>query len=296
MIESHGNYNFKIDEFEFTCFRNEDLQFLFNNLHLELKDHNYAQINPGFISRSLCDKDFQHTINSLHFLIEGEAILIFNGKKTTLRAGDVFLIGNHVKCSWEYTKPSKEITLLFNIYLGNLDDLFTSLSKPLILSDRHKITKHSEDLFLENTYSSIFRFKNICMDYVEKFLAVSEIDLTNHISLARKYEKVFQYITDHLSMNLHIEELSKNTNYSVGFFTKNFSKDNGITIKQYIHDKIMSEIEQLLIYTDLSLSEIADKFDFCELSYFSRWFKKYKSCSPAQYRKQLKEMISKKNI
>ena len=117
MIKSHGKQNKLTGNFEFICLRNEDIQFLFNNLRFEIKDHNYAEINPGFISRSLSDKDFQHTINSLHFLIDGEAVLDFKGRKTVLHTGDIFIIGNHVKCSWEYTKPTREITLLFNIYL-----------------------------------------------------------------------------------------------------------------------------------------------------------------------------------
>lgn len=131
MIESHGKYNEKIGQFEFTCLRNEDVQFLFNNLRLELKDHNRAHINPGFVSRTLVDRDFQHTINSLHFLISGRAVLDFNGEKMRLKAGDVFLIGNHVKCSWEYWEPSEEITLLFNQYLGSLTNILSPVSGPL---------------------------------------------------------------------------------------------------------------------------------------------------------------------
>ena len=117
VLKSHGNYVDEKDEFEFTCLRHEDMSFLFNGLRLELKDHNKAEIRPGFVSRTLVDRDFQHTINSLHFLICGEATLDFGGKKHRLTAGDVFLIGNHVKCSWEYTEPSEEMTFLFNFYI-----------------------------------------------------------------------------------------------------------------------------------------------------------------------------------
>ena len=287
MIKSHGKPMDNSDEFEYIILQNEDMQFLFNNFRLELKDHNYAEITPGFVSRTLFDRDFQHTINSFHFLIEGEAELSFDGKKQKLSAGDVFLIGNRVKCSWEYTKPSREITLLFNMYLGNLDDLLTSLSAPIIAHGKTGSTDYAETLFLQNSYTSVFKLKEMCTGFILDFMAQSGIDLTNHIKIVKKYEKVFQYITDNLSMNLHINKLSANTNYSNGFFTKTFVKDNGITVKQYIHDKLMSEIEQLLIYTDMSLSEIADKFDFCELSYFSRWFRKNQGCSPYEYRKRL---------
>ncbi len=124
-----------------------------------------------------------------------------------------------------------------------------------------------------------------------KFLEISHIDLNDHIGLVKKYEKVFQYITEHLSMNLRLNEIAEQTNYSIGFFTKRFARDNKITVKQYIHDKLMSQIEQLLIYSDLSLKEISNQFEFCELSYFTRWFKRYKGCTPTEYKKRLRQLI-----
>ena len=289
MLKSYGNLNKETNEFEFICLRKEEMQFWFNNFRLELKDHNKSQINPGFISYTLVDKDFQHTINSLHFLIKGSAILNFDGKKYHLNEGDVFLIGNHVKCSWEYTKPSEELTLLFNVYMGNLNDLFSELKQPLILSENNTDTERVNELFYEESNLSVFILRNICLKYLERFLPMTGTDYTQHIKIVRKYEKVFEYITENLSVNLKIEELCKATNYSVGFFTKNFAKDNGVTIKQYIHDKIMSEVEQLLIYSDLSIREIADKYEFCEQAYFTRWFKKYKNCSPTEYRNAIRK-------
>ncbi len=290
MIKSTGNFIEERNEFEFTSFRSEEFQFVCNNLVLELKDHNYSSIRPGFVSRTLVDRDFQHNINSLHFLVEGSAVLTFGNKKQTLSAGDIFMIGNHVKCSWEYTKPSVEITLLFDLYLGNLDDLFTSLKNPLIIKNCFDDVKKMQTLFEKDTYITAFQMKQLCLDYLIQFLDISGIDLTRHIGLIKKYEKVFRYIRENLSMSLHLDQIASATNYSTGFFTKSFARDNGVTVKQYIHDKLMSEAEQLLIYSDLSLTGISDSLGFCELSYFTRWFKKNKGCTPTAYRKRLKQM------
>jgi AraC-like DNA-binding protein len=131
------------------------------------------------------------------------------------------------------------------------------------------------------------------MEKILEFLQKSGLDLARHIQVTRKYEKVFQYITENLSMNLHIDEIAKNTNYSIGFFTKSFVRDNGMTVKQYIHDKVMSEVEQRLIYTNQPLAEMAEEYGFCELSYFTRWFKRYKNCAPSEYRKKLQGMAAK---
>ena len=288
MLKSYGNFIKEKQEFEFTCLRSENMQFLFNNLNLELKDHNKAEIRPGFISKTLVDKDFQHTINSIHFLIKGEAILDFDGQKYKLCEGDVFLIGNHVKCSWEYTKPSEELTLLFNVYVGNMDDLFSGLNKPLIINCQASATREVNSLFLENTGLSSLRIKHIVLDYLARFLSLSKTDIDAHIKTVKKYKKVFKFISENLSASLNLSQIAKATSYSTSFFTKSFRKDNGVTVKEYVHDKLMSEAEQLLIYSDFSIREISDKLGFCEQAYFTRWFKKYKSATPTEYRTKIR--------
>ena len=294
MLKSYGNLNKDTNAFDFMSLRKEEMQFWFNNFRLELKDHNRAQINPGFVSHTLVDKDFQHTINSLHFLIKGSAILNFEGKKYQLNEGDVFLLGNHVKCFWEYTSISEELTFLFNAYMGNLNDLFTDLKKPLVLKGNYEDTNRIDELFYREDNLSVFILRNMCLKYLEKFLSMTETDFTEHIKVVKKYEDVFKYITENLSVNLKIDELCKATNYSIGFFTKSFSKDNGITVKQYIHDKIMSDVEQMLIYSDLTIREISDKYEFCEQAYFTRWFKKYKNCTPMEYRNTIRNITENK--
>ena len=291
MIKSYGEYWPEQDTHAYTSLRNEEFQFICNNLVFELKDHNYSAINPGFVSRTLVQKDFQHTINSLHFLIEGAAELDFDGQKMPLKAGDIFLIGNHVKCSWEYAQPSVEITLLFNFYLGNLDDLFSTLSKPLLLHGCMEDVYKMRELFELDQYAALFEMKQVALSYTLRFLEMSAIDLTRHIKLVKKYERVFRYINEHPSMGLHLREIAQATNYSVSFFTKSFARDNAVTVKQYIHSKLMSETEQLLLYSDLPLTEIANRYAFCELSYFTRWFQKYKGCTPSQYRKQFRQTM-----
>ena len=292
MLKSHGNYIEEKGEFEFTCLRHEDMSFLFNALRLELKDHNKAEIRPGFISRTLVDRDFQHTINSLHFLMRGEATLHFDGKTHRLTAGDVFLIGNHVGCSWEYTEPSEEMTFLFNIYIGSLDDLFEHLTEPLILHGEQAAAKEASAFFEAGDGLSLLSLRQLILSYLIRFMAQSGADIEKRIRTAKKYGEVFRYISEHLSASLTLSQIAERTNYSISFFTKRFPRDNGVTVKEYIHDKLMSEAEQLLIYTDHSIGEISDRLGFCEQAYFTRWFKSYKSSTPSEYRAAMRRIAA----
>ncbi len=97
---------------------------------------------------------------------------------------------------------------------------------------------------------------------------------------------MFEHIDRNLSADIKIKDLKDAMNYYESLFTKTFVKDNGITIKKYIHDKVMAEVEQLLLFSDLSVSEISEKLGLCEISYFTRWFKKYRNCAPTEYRRK----------
>ena len=67
-----------------------------------------------------------------------------------------------------------------------------------------------------------------------------------------------------------------------------FVKDNKITVKDYIHTKVMAQAEQLLIYSEVPISDISEALGFCEVSYFTKWFRKKKNCTPSEYRKNMR--------
>lgn len=288
MLKTYGRISQKLNIPEFESLRSDEFQYICNNLVFELKDHNYSIIQEGFISRTLVDRDFHMRINSIHFLISGAAVIDFEGTKTPISAGDVFAIGNNVKCSWEYTQKSVEITQIFCLQLGNAEDLFSSLTQPLIFHDRHLDTQKMQRFFEEETPYSAMEMKNITFSYVTEFLKIAGIDMREHIDIVKKYEKVFSYINDNLSMRLKLSEIADGTGYSIGFLTKSFVKDNKITVKSHIHNKLMAQAEQLLIYSELPVSDISEQLGFCELSYFTRWFRKKKSCTPSEYRKYMR--------
>lgn len=60
----------------------------------------------------------------------------------------------------------------------------------------------------------------------------------------------------------------------------------GTTTKQFLTNKIISEAEQLLAYTSLSVTEIADLLNFETASYFVRFFRKGTGGTPSQFRKK----------
>lgn len=67
-----------------------------------------------------------------------------------------------------------------------------------------------------------------------------------------------------------------------------FSEVEGTTIEQYFILQKIEKVKELLVYDELSLSEIAMQMNYSSVSYLSKQFKKVTGFTTTHY-KQLKE-------
>ncbi len=67
-----------------------------------------------------------------------------------------------------------------------------------------------------------------------------------------------------------------------------FSETEGITIEHYFIAQKIERVKELLIYNELSLSEIAFQLNYSSVAHLSNQFKKTTGITPTQF-KQLKE-------
>ncbi|MCR6506441.1 helix-turn-helix domain-containing protein [Bacteroides sp. KH365_2] len=56
--------------------------------------------------------------------------------------------------------------------------------------------------------------------------------------------------------------------------------------KEIIDRQIVMEIKRMLISTDLSAKEIADRFHFDSTSYMGRYFRRHTGMTPTEFREQ----------
>ncbi|MCD7710538.1 MAG: helix-turn-helix domain-containing protein, partial [Porphyromonadaceae bacterium] len=63
---------------------------------------------------------------------------------------------------------------------------------------------------------------------------------------------------------------------------------SGRTCSQWITETVVEEIRNLLCYTDLSIKEIADKLQFNNYSFFSKYVREKLECTPMEYRERFR--------
>lgn len=81
------------------------------------------------------------------------------------------------------------------------------------------------------------------------------------------------------------EILSKTLHKDYSYLSALFSEVEGITIEKYlIHQKIES-VKELLVYDELSLSEIAYQLGYSSVAHLSSQFKKVTGLTPSHFKK-----------
>lgn len=82
--------------------------------------------------------------------------------------------------------------------------------------------------------------------------------------------------------------LSKKLNYNYTYLANLFSEVQGITIEQFIISHKIEKIKELIIYGELTITEIAWMMNYSSVAHLSNQFKKIAGLPPSHF-KQLKE-------
>jgi AraC-like DNA-binding protein len=84
------------------------------------------------------------------------------------------------------------------------------------------------------------------------------------------------------------EVLSSKLNHDYTYLSNLFSEVEGATIEKYFIAQKIEKVKELLVYDELSLSEIAFRLNYSSVAYLSNQFKKVTGLTPSHF-KQIKE-------
>lgn len=102
---------------------------------------------------------------------------------------------------------------------------------------------------------------------------------------ASRLQYVMQYIHQHLTDKILIEQLCRKAYLSRNQFFKWFREQVGITPLEYIINERIKLAKQLLANPRLSLGEISLQCGFSDVNYFVRLFRKVEGVTPGTYQK-----------
>lgn len=93
-----------------------------------------------------------------------------------------------------------------------------------------------------------------------------------------------EYIDTHLHESIVVGKLAKTVKLNESYLSTLFKRQVGVSVTDYVIAKRMEAAENMLRFSDFTLSEISDILHFSSYSHFARTFRKYYGTSPKRYR------------
>ena len=104
----------------------------------------------------------------------------------------------------------------------------------------------------------------------------------------KRFQDIFTFVDINYAEDITANDAAKISNMSYSYFSRMFKNITGLSFTEYLNSVRISKAIELLIKTDMSITEIAVETGFTTPSYFIYKFKKQKSLSPKTYRERFK--------
>lgn len=131
---------------------------------------------------------------------------------------------------------------------------------------------------IRNKFVVLQQFINILAHYRTK-----TVNCNNYV-FNPSWKEVFQFIDTHYKNPIQIMDLAAIVHMDKYNFAKKFKHTSGMSPINYIIMKRVFAAKKEIM-TDTKLTELAYKYNFTDISHFSKYFKKFIGLSPKQYQK-----------
>lgn len=143
----------------------------------------------------------------------------------------------------------------------------------------------------EEIYGKKFRFKQMvtakCLELMTILMREHTVTGSALSKLSKKavlVRKMMTYISDNYDGELSLEKISAKFGYSIYYISHIFNEYTGTSPMDYILQIRLNAAELMLKSGDGTVSEIAEKCGYGNVSSFSTLFKRKKGITPSEYR------------
>ena len=274
---------------------NAQVMYIYTNNFTPYHDHDYYEIN---------------------YVFSGELLEYIDGRPFVLQRGDLLIMAPNVRhVSIPYKKATSYNVLLTEklvkstvSQLGKFDEnnYLSELVKSSGFFIFHKVHTEAEPLIgdmrdLVRRIKKINKFRvpllecmgqelliRLCLYSYDVYVREENV-LRENLTEEMLAKRILTYITENLS-TVTLEQVSQYFGYSKRQIERLVEKYSGKNYMKYICGKRRHYSGKLIMYTDLSIAQIASMLGFSSPEYFCRWFKHYLGKTPSEYRKSNRQL------
>jgi AraC-like DNA-binding protein len=154
----------------------------------------------------------------------------------------------------------------------------SSRCKAMVVNELNKLGLHYKTVELGEVElkENLSREKLLLIDIALKSAGLELINDKKSLLVEKIKAAIYQliYLSDNLPKPNYSDYISKKVNHDYNYLSNLFSRLQGITIEKYIIAQKIERVKELLVYDELSLSDIAYKLQYSSVAHLSNQFKK----------------------
>lgn len=263
----------------------------------------------------LDDQYHFHSVYEIALIIKSKGTRIIGDSIENFTDGDLVLLGPHVP-HIAYVKDDSVSSNLFQalVVYFHPDWLSERLLNSNNLSNLRKLLEDTKrgikilGVTKERLAESIIELKNYSgFKSIIKLLEILEVvcqsreyeclasegysSVFNHKDI-QKLNDVYQYIRDHFTEPISLEDIAEVAYMTPTAFCKFFKNKTQKTFSNFVNEVRIGYACKLLFNEDLTVSQICYKSGFNNLTSFNTNFKRFKKTSPSAYKMNIREKCS----
>jgi AraC-like DNA-binding protein len=224
------------------------------------------------------------------------AALVYGSKRFDLPAGRLALVPPGLKFQAHLERPVKEFFVHFEVIGWPAAAVMELFPQPITLHadafrdqlvDQLAGEVEASDHLIPALSCRVKSLVHLVMASLESALPGEKVALLRHIANGQlELLEVLRFIDGHIDEPLDNGRLADIAHTSESCFIRRFREAMGQTPARYVQDRRVARASELLVCTNQSIDEVAQRCGFANRYYFSRVFSERVGRPPVRYRNE----------
>jgi AraC-type DNA-binding domain-containing proteins len=244
-------------------------------------------------------------VYEITYVCSGKGVFYIDGQPYFVRKGDVILNkpGEYHEGKADSVDPFRYFYIGFMFYdEGNEEDPIYHKVKNIFDTCTYPVAGNNSNI--EQAFIRIYKeivepdeYSNILIrNYINEIILVTARSYGKKGREPGEYEikqdlidEIINYIDLNSDKLIKVSEISRDLGYSSSYISHLFSRKMGMSIKDYCDNLRLEKALKLLKESDVTVSELADRFSYSSVHSFSKAVKAKYGMSPSSLRNDLEE-------
>lgn len=257
---------------------------LVDRFRLHLIDLNYAEVGVEWDSGGRLESDF---LQHIELPLSGRRQIVHEGKVIDLHPGTAWYLPGCTPVERRCRENSRLFYVTFRCeWLSGVDPLLDWPERRPINLGRwnKKLTTRLEKKLTAPDVAALMQLQIQILEWLLKAIPNLGEIINAHVHTHGRFERVFELVESRLGADLRVEHLATASGLSGSAFSMAFNSNIGIGPKAWLAHRLNHEAIKLLVQTEATTKEIAQKLKFADEFHFSRFFKRLNGVSPRPFR------------